>query len=146
MLIYIIIIIKAKLNPKIKESKKGSNLRFYLKTIENQIFGNYHHDGAKYENEAYNIARLFEAIIKYPHITNNLLANNFSIEIIQKLSGKMDKLSEFEANARRKAVEKQQIEKQKDQINKNKTQILPLSLHQPPQVVKNSYKFYQILG
>ena len=135
------------MNPKIKESKKGSNLRFYLKTIENQIFGNNHHDGAKYENEAYNITRLFEAIIKYPHITNNLLANNFSIEIIQKLSGKMDKLSEFEANARRKALEKQQIENKKDQINKNKPQIIPVSLHhQPPQVRKNFFKFYQILG
>lgn len=117
-----------------------------MKTIENQIFGNYHHDGLKYENEAYNITRLFEAIIKYPHITNNLLANNFSIEIIQKLSGKMDKLSEFEANARRKVIEKQQLEKQKEQLNKNKPQTNTLSLHPPPQVlILNNHNFYLII-
>ncbi len=121
-------LLKARLNQKIKESKKGSNLRFYLKTIENQIFGNYHHDGVKYDNEAYNITRLFEAIIKYPHLTNNLLANNFSIEIIQKLLGKMDKLSEFEANARRKTLEKQQIEKQKEQSIKPKPPNTPVQL------------------
>jgi hypothetical protein len=122
------VLLKARLNQKIKESKKGSNLRFYLKTIENQIFGNYHHDGVKYDNEAYNITRLFEAIIKYPHLTNNLLANNFSIEIIQKLLGKMDKLSEFEANARRKTLEKQQIEKQKEQSIKPKPPNTPVQL------------------
>lgn len=89
----------------IKFRKTNKNLKTFLTILENQIFGTYHNNLAKYENESGQLIKVFERLLKFPYISSNILSKNFRVEMMQKLTKNLDRLSQIENNLKSKDQE-----------------------------------------
>ena len=109
-----------------KWKKTNKNIKSFMQILENQIFGSFHNNPAKYEAESQNLLRLFEKLLKFPYISANLLTKNFRVEIVQNLTKNIEKLAQIEGNLKAKEQEREQ---------KTQETALPTTVKKPNQIL-----------
>ena len=101
-------------NSKFKNSSI-KDLKYLLKLLENQIFGEFHSQVKKYYKETNIYRNFFEKIISFPCVSQKIVDKNFSLQTIQKLAKNMQKdptlLTKLEQQAKSREIDRKQQQK-----------------------------------